>query len=193
VSADPIGWAHPDVIAVVDPYPDPAGTVPDTPPDTVSAAASPAVSAPLFNKGKENKPVPSRTSVRPLVPIPADFWPAPSLTSWALRECPDVDIDTATRAFVAHNLAHGNVWPDPDEAWRGWMRQAHRFASVRGKRPVPRRAPVPAGAPTPTPPSAAERVAALTPWSGKASAATRERLRTGWRTVLAGGMVPATT
>jgi len=182
VAVNPAGWAHPDVMAVL-----PLDTLPDTPsdtlPDRVSDSLPPAVSVPLLKKIKEKTNVfssgTSNASAEKLRPIPADFWPTTLEVSWAIRECPGVDITAATKAFKAHNSASGQVWPDASRAWRGWMTNAARLAQQRsaaGRAVVRRRGEV-----TPMPPPVSAHLAQLCRREDGASEATRSRLVRGWR------------
>lgn len=203
---NPGGWDHPDVARLLRTgapaaddsnddnrpapggapmNPDPSGgTVTMTVPQEVPATRSPARSWGPF-KGIKSKKVnqsagaPQASKV--LQRIPADYHPSPSLISWALRECPNIDPGPATQAFLAHHAATGQLWHDPDAAWKGWMCNAQR---LRRERPARRPAAVRAATPTPVPPPAAERLAHLNRREDVAAAATRERWRTGWRELI---------
>jgi hypothetical protein len=217
VALNPAGWAHPAVAELVGNVVPGSGSGSvsvaaepvvsqavdtlsevgvDRVSDTVSDPGLPAVSRSPLKVLKEKTKGIFRTGddggdsgARVRVPIAADYRPSAALVSWALRECPGVDVGQATRAFVNYNISHGNRWADPDAAWRGWM----STAAARGSYPVrvgravrPREAP--AAPVTPVPPPVADRLAALTPAGQAASAATRDRLRTSWRGLAGSGL-----
>jgi hypothetical protein len=187
-TADPVGWGHPEVAAIlaVDGAVDKpvgmaegpgAGYPIDRVSDTASHTLPPADSrAPFKDMKEKTKRIFGKDSRKPIKP---GYAPSSLLKSWAARECPDIDIDTATRAFVAHNIKHGKVWSDADSAWQGWMVEAARLR--RGRRvPAARRHPVLASV-TPIPPPVGDRLAMLGRWEDQASPEVRARWRTGWR------------
>ncbi|NQE89033.1 hypothetical protein [Nocardia terpenica] len=162
-SANPSGWLHPDVVAVLR-----IGT--DTPSDTVYRKASDTVSpgksrgispkgdtprkgdkkttnVVFFRSGRREKL--SDTPRSSLI----DFAPSMKARRWAACKCPSVDIATATAQWRNYNLAAGRSYADPERAWYGWMRRAEQLASVRVSTGRPLL--ITHLGPTPTPPPAA--------------------------------------
>ncbi|MFI6168867.1 hypothetical protein ACIBCN_18950 [Nocardia sp. NPDC051052] len=184
VAADPAGWVHPAVVAVVGPVPDAsADTVSGTVLDTLSKTVipedhlrgvSPLGDTPRKDSKKTTNVVflhgshhGDRNSMPPSTLT--GFEPSMKAKRWAAQACPSVDVTAATTEWRNYNLATGRIHADPERAWYGWMRRAQQIAQDRAA--FVRSTPRAHLAPTPMPPPASQLLAQ----AGAATASTSHR------------------
>ncbi len=61
-------------------------------------------------------------------PIPEEFQPTEDMLKWASDNCPLVNVQAATEQFRDHHLGEGTEAVAWEAKWRGWMRNAQKFA-----------------------------------------------------------------
>jgi hypothetical protein len=53
------------------------------------------------------------------------------MRAWATRECPGVDVDRATQAFLDYHASKGTVMADWRRAWMTWLRRDRERSAAR--------------------------------------------------------------
>ncbi|MFI6296792.1 hypothetical protein ACIBEJ_34745 [Nonomuraea sp. NPDC050790] len=88
----------------------------------------------IGDESATRKPRAKRKSA-PKIPLPADFAPDAAMIAWARDACPLVDLETQSKAFVAHFTPEPGekpeVRPGWSRSWKQWMLRQQGWAKQR--------------------------------------------------------------